>query len=137
MNAPSNSENPVTLTEQLGEAFQLGAVLARIETGQFNMGKTVDKIDGTVTDTSNRIGIVEVTLGRHGEQLVTAFQRIAAIEHRDAQPHDHVTRDEYALLRSEVQASRLSWPKVATLVGALAAVAAILAYISGLSGPAA
>jgi len=98
---------------ELSEAFKLGGVLARVEERILGVAKTADRIDTTVTGMSERLGVVENTLGQQDV-------RLAAVEARPT-----VTREELNEIRTEMRASRLTWPKL--LAGAGAVVGTLVA----------
>lgn len=108
-------------TEQIAEAFQLGTVLARIETNLGHVGETTRRIDQTVTGMSERLGVLEIASGRQDEQLRTAFRRIEQLEERDSVAVDTPTRREFDDVKAEVAHGRLSWPKVGALLAGLSA----------------
>jgi hypothetical protein len=123
-------EVAMTSMEQLGEAFQLGSVLSRIETTLGHNTGVIERTDRTVTDMSTRLGALEVNHGRQSERISTAFNRIEALEARPA--FDYVPRADFVELKDEVKAGRLSWGKIAVLLGALATIAGLLIFANRL-----
>lgn len=120
----SGMEGPVNTTAELAEAFQLGAVLSRIETTLGHNTKVIERTDSTVSDISSTVNEIQITQGRHSEQIATLFNRIEGVEHRQdemehAPPVQVVARIEFDELKSEVKSGRLSWGKVSALIVAL------------------
>lgn len=122
----SELEKPVSLNDQLSEAFQLGSVLARIETGQNGIVKTVDKIDGTVTGMSERLGIVEVAMGRMSERQEGFDRRLKGLEAQG--PTNGPTMDQFIEVREEVKGTRLTWQKIGALLGGLLVIVGLLTF---------
>lgn len=106
---------------EMAEVFQLGGTLAEIRTTLGFVKGTVEKTDLTVTDTSGRVGNIEVILGRHEE-------RIGALESRPAtEPIDAPSMSQFVELKDEVKSGRLTWPKIALLITALVGLFALMA----------
>lgn len=122
MTTPATPEtNPVSVAE-LSEVFQLGGALSEIKTTLGFVRGTVEKTDNTVNGMSARLGVVEVTMGRHEERITNVEKR--------AEPDmaTYATKDELAEVKAEVAGGRLSWPKVGALVAAGASIAALAAF---------
>lgn len=138
MSETAESEKPLTTATELAEAFGLGGTLGEIKTVLGFVQKTVEKTDGTVSEMSADVSALKVEQGRQGEQLRTAFQRIAAVEKdveglQSAEPADTPSRAEFVELKTEVAQGRLSWPKVGTLIAGLAAIVVLVTYWDGLT----
>jgi hypothetical protein len=137
MSETAESEKSLTSATELAEAFGLGGTLGEIKTVLGFVQKTVEKTDGTVSEMSADVSALKVEQGRQGEQLRTAFQRIAAVE-KDVEilqtsAPDTPTRAEFVELKTEVASSRLSWPKVGTLLGGIATIIVLVTYWDGLT----
>lgn len=127
---PTPPETPVSVAE-LSEVFNLGGTLARIETTLNHVATTGEKTNGTVTGMQEIMGTVQVQLAQHTTILGNLVPRVDKLEAADKVGVDAPSRQEFTELRDEVRSHRLSWPKIATLIGALVALFALVAIIDG------
>lgn len=116
-----------TTATELSEAFGLGSVLARIETGQQGLVKTVDKIDKNVDTMGTQLGEMKVTLATHTEQITTLFKITDSL--KEDPVVSPVSRREFDDLQAEVRSGRLSWTKIGLLLAGIAAFFAVTAVI--------
>lgn len=116
---------------ELAEVFQLGSSLARIETTLGHVATVGEKTNATVTDMQTVMGGMQVQLGQHGTILNNLVPRVTKLEEKD---HDHsglATKSELQEVKDEVKGSRLTWPKVATLIAAIVSGLVLAGIVDG------
>lgn len=129
-------EQQVTSTVELAEAFGLGSTLSKIDTTLDFVKATVEKTGSTVDAVATDVSTLKVEQAGFREQLRSAFVRIEKLEQAPPPPPPppaEVTRNEFEELRTEVKASRFSWPKLFAGAGGIMATLGIIAWIDKLT----
>lgn len=107
---------PVTSDQQVAEAFGLGTALATIGSDVRHLVTGVTELKTTLGGAVGDINKLKTDSARHDEQIKTLFLW------RDGVP-TYATKDDFDSLRTEMIASRLTWPKLLAGVAALGGVA--------------
>jgi len=112
---------PVGAEQQIVEAFSLGSTLATIGTDVRHLVSGVEELKGSLRGAVDEIGRLKGDSIRHDEQLKTLFNWKREVE--TATEPEYVTKVDFEQLRSDIQGSRLTWPK---LIAGLAALGGVL-----------